>query len=212
VTESDDAARIHPRTAALMARVRAAEDADGHLAMPDMSGWDIFPFEGDIRVARLQDPVLPEPPRTGEGERPCESCEAGLDRALWADDRWKLIAVGPASITQVLLCPIEHLDYPDLDDAMAAELGVLSVRLDRVLTALGGIGRVHVMKIGDGGAHLHVWFCARPEGVLQMRGSSLVDWSDCIPPMPQDEWDAVLDEVAAGMAAAGGRNLRTQQV
>jgi hypothetical protein len=30
--------------------------------------------------------------------------------------------------------------------------------------------------------------------------------------MPQDEWDAVLDEVAAGMAAAGGRNLRTQQV
>ena len=90
---------------------------------------------------------------------------------------------------------------------MAAELGVLSVRLDRVLTALGGIGRVHVMKIGDGGSHLHVWFCARPEGVLQMRGSSFVDWSDCVPPMPQDEWDDVLAEIAAGLAAGGGRAL-----
>jgi hypothetical protein len=199
---------IHPRTARLMARVRAAEDADGHLAMPDMAGWDIFPFEGDIRVARLKDPVLPEPPRSGEGGRACESCDAGLDGAIWADDRWKLIAPGPAAIHQLLLCPIEHLDHPDLDDAMAAELGVLSVRLDRLLTGLGGIGRVHVMKIGDGGSHLHLWFFARPEGVLQMRGSSLVDWTDCLPPMPQDEWDAEIDEIAARMAEGGGRDLR----
>ena len=95
---SAETPELHPRTAALMARVRAAEDADGHLPMPDMSGWDIFPFEGDIRVTRLKDPELPEPPRSGEGGRPCESCQAGLDRALWADERWKLIGVGPASV------------------------------------------------------------------------------------------------------------------
>ena len=73
---------IHPRTARLMARVRAAEDADGRLALPDVTEWDIFPFEGDLRVKHLEDPVLPEPPRTGEGGRPCDSCEGGLDRAI----------------------------------------------------------------------------------------------------------------------------------
>lgn len=200
---------VHPRTARLMARVRAAQDAEGHLPMPDMSGWDIFPFEGDIQVTHLKDPVLPEPPRSGEGGRPCESCAAGLEGAIWANERWKLIPAGPAPVAQVLLCPIEHYDYGDLDDELAAELGVLSVRLDRVLMGLGGMGRVHVQKIGDGGAHLHLWFSARPEGVLQLRGSSFVDWTDAIPPMPQDEWDDLLDEIAASLTAAvGGRNLR----
>ena len=199
---------VHPRTARLLARVRAAEDSDGRLPLPDVTEWDIFPFEGDLLVKRLEDPVLPEPARTGEGGRPCESCGSGLDGAIWADDRWKVIAVGPAAIPQVLLCPLEHLDYADLDDATAAELGVLSVRLERLLTGLGGVGRVHVMKIGDGGSHLHVWFCARPEGVLQLRGSSLSDWTDCLPPMPQDEWDVVLDEIAAALVAGGGRDLR----
>ena len=107
-----------------------------------------------------------------------------------------------------LLQPLEHLDSTDLDATLASELGVLSVRLERVLMGLGGIARVHVMKIGDGGSHLHVWFCARPEGVLQLRGSSLSDWCDTIPPMPEDEWAAELDGLADVLAAGGGTNLR----
>jgi hypothetical protein len=90
---------------------------------------------------------------------------------------------------------------------MAAELGVLTVRLECVLLGLGGVGRVHVMKIGDGGAHLHVWFFARPEGLLQVRGSSLSDWSDTLPVMPDDEWLDLQREIAAGLAATGGSAL-----
>ena len=57
------------------------------------------------------------------------------------------------------------------------------------------------------GAHLHWWFFARPEGVLQLRGSSLSDWSDCIPPMPQDEWDDVHARDRAELARTGGEAL-----
>jgi hypothetical protein len=64
------------------------------------------------------------------------------------------------------------------------------------------------MKVGDGAEHLHVWFFARPEGLLQLRGSSLSDWTDCLPPMPHDEWSAVQREIAAQVVAlAGGRAL-----
>ena len=199
---------VHARTERLIARVRAAEDAEGRLPLPDVTEWDIFPFEGDLQVKRLDDPVLPEPPRSGEGGRPCDSCESGLDRAIWADDRWKVVPLRETSIPVVLLQPLEHLDSTDLDATLASELGVLSVRLERVLMGLGGIARVHVMKIGDGGSHLHVWFCARPEGVLQLRGSSLSDWCDTIPPMPEDEWAAELDGLADVLAAGGGTNLR----
>ena len=199
---------VHARTQALLDRVAAAVDADGRLALPDVAGWDIFPFEGDILVKRLEPPVLPEPLRHGVGAVDCGSCSDGLDGALWTDDRWKLATPGPVPIPVVLLCPIEHLDLADLDDSYAAELGVLTVRLERALTGLGGVGRVHAMKVGDGSEHLHVWFFARPEGLLQLRGSSLSDWTDCLPPMPDDEWSAVQHEIAAQVVAvAGGRAL-----
>jgi hypothetical protein len=198
---------VHRRTRALLDRVAAAADADGRLGFPDIAGWDIFPFEGELLVKPLQPLVLPEPLREGEGGTPCGSCAAGLDDAIWTDDRWKLVAPREASIPIVLLCPLEHLDLVDLDASYAAELGLLTVRLEKALTALGGVGRVHAMKVGDGALHLHVWFFARPAGLLQLRGSSLVDWSDCLPPMPTEEWDAVQRELAAGLAASGGRAL-----
>lgn len=200
---------MHSRTSALLARVREAEAANGgHLPMPDVASWDIFPFEGDVRVTPLQEPVLPEPPRGGEGGAACSSCDSGVDGALWTDGAWKLIAPRePCSIPIVLLLPLEHLDQEELPEALARDLGWLQVRVSRALMSLGGVGRVHVMKVGDGARHLHWWFFARPEGVLQLRGSSLSDWSDCIPPMPQDEWDAVMRDLAAAVAATGGEAL-----
>ena len=80
--------------------------------------------------------------------------------------------------------------------------------MSAALTSLGGVGRVHVYKVGDGGAHLHLWFMARPEGLLQLRGSSLPEWVDTVPAMPQDEWGTCLSQVAAAMAAGGGEALR----
>ena len=198
---------VHARTQALLDRVAAAVGADGRLPLPDVATWDIFPFEGQLLVKPLEAPVLPEPPRGGEGCAPCHACDEGLEHAIWSDERWKLIAPREAAIPMVLLEPIAHLDLGDLDEAHAAELGILTVRIERALMRLGGVGRVHVAKWGDGGSHLHLWFFARPEGLLQLRGSSLSDWTDCLPPMPTVEWDTVKHEIAAGLAATGGRAL-----
>ena len=71
------------------------------------------------------------------------------------------------------------------------------------ITAIPQIYR-HVNRWGDGGAHLHLWFFARPEGVLQLRGSSLSDWTDCLPPMPLWEWQATMAAVAEEMTVLGG--------
>lgn len=196
---------LHPRNVRLLQRIRAVEAEHGRLPMPDMAGWDIFPFEGDISVRQVDEPVVPEPRRHGDDGEPCGACTDGVERAIWVDERWMLVPQRETPFPILMLEPREHLDSVDLDDAMAAELGVISVRLERVLLGLGGVGRVHVMKIGDGSYHLHLWFFARPEGFLQVRGSSLSDWSDALPVMPDDEWRDLQREIAAGMAAAGGR-------
>ncbi len=197
----------HPRTAALIRRTREAEGPDGRLPQPDVATWDIFPFEGDIKVKHLDDPVLPEPPRDGEGGVDCHSCRVGTTGAIWADETWKLVAPQPAAIPIVLLCPIVHADFADLDILRAREIGFLMWRVEQALLSLGGVGRVHMNRWGDGGAHLHLWFFARPEGLLQLRGSSLADWTDCLPPMPAWEWQATMEAVADDMVVLGGTRL-----
>jgi hypothetical protein len=195
---------LHPRNARLMERIRAVEAEHGRLPMPDMAGWDIFPFEGDIRVRLVDDPVVPEPPRHGEDGAACGACTDGLSRAIWADERWMLLPQRETPFPIVMLEPRAHLDSTDLDPVMAAEMGLLTVRLEAALLGLGGVGRVHVMKIGDGSAHLHLWFFARPEGLLQVRGSSVSDWSDALPVMPDDEWRGLQREIATALTAGGG--------
>ncbi|HET7902744.1 MAG TPA: hypothetical protein VFL59_16285, partial [Candidatus Nanopelagicales bacterium] len=149
--------------------------------------------------------VLPEPPRRGDDGVDCGSCAAGTTGAVWYDDRWKVVAPAePLAIPAVLRCPIAHHDLDTLDVGLAREMGFASWRVERALRALGGVGRVHVNRWGDGGAHLHLWFFARPEGVLQLRGSSLSDWTDCLPPMPDAEWRATMAAVAADLAELGG--------
>jgi hypothetical protein len=96
-----------------------------------------------------------------------------------------------------LLEPRAHLDLGELDEAAAAELGVLILRIERALAAVSGVGRVHVNRWGDGGAHLHVWFFGRPEGMVQLRGSCLPDWLDVLPPMPVEDWQHVLEQMTA---------------
>jgi hypothetical protein len=199
---------VHPRNAALLRRVREAQGDDGRLPVPDVASWDIFPFEGDFKVKVLDEPELPEPSRTGEGGRPCGSCDSGLASAVWADERWKITAPEPGPIPMVFLSPRKHVDMGNLGLLLSGELGQRMWRLDMALTSLGGVGRVHVNKWGDGGAHLHLWFFARPEGFLQLRGSSLSDWTETLPPMPLHEWQDMLVAVATEMAVLGGKVLR----
>jgi hypothetical protein len=98
-----------------------------------------------------------------------------------------------------------HLDLGDLPNLLAAELGVMTVRLERAIRSLDGVAQVHVNRWGDGPAHLHLWFLARPVGRLQLRGSFLSMWDEILEPVPEAKWREDLALVAAWLAEFGGR-------
>ena len=187
------------------ARVRAAADAQGRLPVPEQAGWEIFPFEpAALQVRPLEPLVLPEPPRGGEGGRACWTCDSQLagDEVVWSDEHWVLAGAGPTGLPfQAVLLSRAHVDLDDLDDARAAELGVLVVRISRAARRLPAVARVHVNRWGDGGAHLHVFFLGRPAGMLQLRGSNLALWEEMLPRVPAEESAAALRHVATALVA-----------
>lgn len=131
----------------------------------------------------------------------------------WEDEHWRLTALGPSGAPLVaMLVPREHHDLGDLPDERAAELGRLIVHLAAAVEALPSVGRVHVSRWGDGGAHLHVFFIARPARMPQLRGTCMALWDDFLPPLPvavRDENLAfVVDRLVrsyGGAAAGPGR-------
>ncbi|SCE74809.1 hypothetical protein GA0074696_0606 [Micromonospora purpureochromogenes] len=178
-------------------------------AVPDFTQWPSFPFEGDLRVKHLEDPVPVEPPRKGEGHRECTACNAPDDAYIWVGERWRVRAMDrPTGLPMVLILESRsHLDLGDLPNLLAAELGVMTVRLERAIRSLDGVGRVHVNRWGDGSAHLHMWFLARPYGRLQLRGTFLSLWDSILPPISESQWRENLAMVAAWLAEFGGRPL-----
>ena len=67
----------------------------------------------------------------------------------------------------------------------------------------------HVYRIGDGGAHLHVWFFARPAGQAQLYGSWMVVWDDLLPEYPEAVAQADAETVADALTRSyGGPTLR----
>ena len=188
-------------------RAVAAADDEQRLSLARMTEWDISPFEPEgLRVSRLRPPVLPEPPRHGEDPADCRSCER-RDEGLWLDDHWRLTRIPGVAVPLVLMLhPRDHHDLEDLPDDLAAEMGVLSTHLARHVGALPHVSRCHVYRFGDGGAHLHLWFFARPEGQSQLFGSWLVVWDDLLPEYPADVADADAAAVADALVASyGGR-------
>jgi hypothetical protein len=182
-----------------------AADDEHRLPLSRMTGWDISPFEQEgLRVAPLRPPVLPEPARVDEDASDCGTCSRRND-GIWFDDRWRLNRITDVGIPLVLmLYPRDHYDLGDLDDARAAELGVLTSHIARHIEALPNIARSHVYRIGDGGAHLHIWFFARPLGQRQLLGSWLVVWDDLLPQYPADVADADAATVADALVASYG--------
>lgn len=177
--------------------------------LPAFTQWPSFPFEGEFRVKKLDDPVDVEPPRKGEGDRECLSCAAPDEAYIWVSERWRVRAPDrPSGLPVVLILESRsHLDLGDLPNLLAAELGVMTVRLERAIRSLDGVARVHVNRWGDGLAHLHIWFLARPYGQLQLRGTFLSLWEDILPPIPEAKWRENLALVAAWLAEFGGRAL-----
>jgi hypothetical protein len=187
------------------AHALAAADDDRRLPLSRMTGWEISPFEPDgLRVSPLRAPVLPEPARHGEDSVNCDSCRK-RDDGIWFDERWRLSRISEVGVPLVLMLhPRDHYDLADLPDELAAELGVLTTHIARHIQAIPHVWRAHVYRIGDGGAHLHIWFFARPEGQSQLYGSWLVVWDDLLPEYPADvaEGDAAM--VADALVASYG--------
>ena len=182
---------------------------DSPHGLPGFTAWPTFPFEGELNVKVLDDPVSVEPPRHGENPADCRACQAPDEAYIWVSERWRVRSLErPTGLPMVLILESRsHLDLGDLPNMLAAELGVMTVRLERAIRSLNEVARVHVNRWGDGSAHLHVWFLARPYGRLQLRGTFLSLWDEILPPIPEGQWRESLALVAAWLEEFGGRAL-----
>lgn len=180
--------------------------AETPLPLPAFTTWDTFPFEGDMKVRQLEAPVADEPARKGEEIADCKACQAPDDAYIWVSERWRVRSMDrPTGLPMILILePRSHLDLGDLSNLLAGELGVMTVRVERAIRSLDGVARVHVNRWGDGAAHLHLWFMARPRGQLQLRGSFLPMWDDILPPVPEPQWRENLALIAAWLEDFGG--------
>ena len=182
------------------------------LPVGDLAQDELFPFEGEIQVRRLEKPRLPEPRRTGEpGADPCPNCGNLEAFAIWSNEGWILRTLSgePHSLPTVLmLISRAHHDLEDLPATLAGELGFVLQRVARAIATLPDVGRVHIDRRGDDSSeHFHAWFLARPRGMWQMRGPLLALWDEVLPKVPAGEWRASLKQVANAMAAEDGMTL-----
>ena len=194
------------------ARVRAAAGPDGRLevAVEEMPGWDIFPFEVDsLRMKALQQLAEEEPPRGGEDPATCfcarPSDPALAERLVWSNERWRLYLDTSMKLPIGLnLGPVEHCDLPTVPDGLAEEMGRLVVAVSAAVESLPSVGRAQLAKYGDGGAHLHLFVFGRPARMLQLRGSPLLDWEENLPAVPLEVHRANAEHVAARLVATVG--------
>ena len=175
----------------------------GGLRTPDVEEWDSWPFVGGVTPKTLRAPE-PEPDRDGEGARPCAACGKRDDEYIWTDDRWRLQSLPPSGLPVVLILePRVHVDGPrDLSDDMLADMGIMLARVERAVLAVEGVERVHILRYGEGAAHLHWWFMARQTGLRQTASGFAMIWDDVLPVTPEDRWRANVAAVSAAMEAS----------
>jgi diadenosine tetraphosphate (Ap4A) HIT family hydrolase len=172
-----------------------------------LRGGPFFPFEGDLRVVPLAEPVIPEPPRAGEpGGNPCMTCTGPEENAIWADEQWVLKAGREQNGLPMvaLLVPREHYRLDNLPPELTATLGPMIQRVAGAIRQIPGVGRTHFNRWGDGSEHFHVWFLARPLGMMQLRGAMIAAWDDILPRVPTAEFEENARTVAAALAAVSG--------
>ncbi|GAB3878007.1 hypothetical protein [Terrabacter terrigena] len=195
------------------ARIAAAAREDGRLpvAVEEMPGWDIYPYELEgLRLKPVRPPADEEPPRRGEQAADCH-CALGFDdtdeRVVWTNSRWRLTLSRDTGLpVMLMLTPVAHHDLPSLPGELAAEMGQLIVAISDAVEHVPTVGRVQLAKYGDGGAHLHLFFLGRPARMLQFRGSPLIDWEENLPRVPLEVLQANARVVAERMVVhVGGR-------
>ena len=72
-----------------------------------------------------------------------------------------------------------------MPDELASEMGLLMVAITAAVEELPSVGRCHMGRYGDGGAHAHPFFFGRPARMGQLRGSCLLDWEENLPAVPR---------------------------
>ncbi|HXY44744.1 MAG TPA: hypothetical protein VEH29_11190 [Acidimicrobiales bacterium] len=197
---------LSPAIGRIVTDVRRLEDADGRLPLPDMSAWNIFPFEGALRVKPLQDPVFPEPARAGEpGGRTCFECAAPGGRPAGgrplappgsrglAACRRSCFSRRSNTSTSTACCTNERSSSGFSRAASSGPFGQWTA--SAACTSAG---------TATGCAHFHLWFSARPAGLVQTRGSCLTLWEDVLPKRSPQEWQANLALVRDALVADGG--------
>jgi diadenosine tetraphosphate (Ap4A) HIT family hydrolase len=191
-------------------RLLSAVDDEGRLpvAFTEMPGWDIFPYEPTgLRLKPLAPLFDEEPARQGEDPATCR-CIGGKprDNAIWTNDRWTLLGLDTGIPITAMLIPEAHHDLADLPPELAREMGELLVVVARAIEALPSVGRCQVARYGDGSAHVHLFFFGRPARVGQFRGSTLVDWEENLPRLPEHVAEENARFVAETIVTAyGGR-------
>jgi diadenosine tetraphosphate (Ap4A) HIT family hydrolase len=161
-----------------------------------------LPYEQPLVIRTPADRVVPEPPRRGEpGGEPCGICTGQATAPVWSSELWTLHPPTGGSLPgTVWLASRKHVDsFSDLPEPAAADFGKVAARIERAILSLGDVGRVHLYRWGDGGAHFHVWFIPRPLGMLEAKGAMLPLWEDVLPSVPDEELAAAASAVAAAM-------------
>lgn len=173
-------------------------------------GGPFFPFDGELSVVPLEEPVVPEPPRNGEpGGGDCFRCSNPDANVIWRDERWELRSgFEPIGLPMMAgLGSRDHVTLHTMPDDLTATLGPVIRRAALAIGRVDGVARTHINRWGDGSEHFHLWFLARPLGMMQLRGAMIAAWNDMLPPIPDDEFAANMRTVAAAMAEDGGEAI-----
>ena len=151
----------------------------------------VLPYEEPLTPRTPGERVIPEPPRRGEaGGEPCGIC-AGESTAAGLVGR--PVDPPPAGRRQpagtVWLASRAHVDsFKDLPAAAAEDFGVVAARVESAILSLGDVGRVHLYRWGDGGAHFHVWFVPRPLGMVEAGARCCRSGRRCCPTCRTRSW------------------------
>jgi hypothetical protein len=165
-----------------------------------------FPFEDPV-ARRLAEPLVPEPPRNGEsGGTPCLQCENRDANLVWRDELWQVTGgfarMGLPAV--VCLTPREHVRLDTLTEPLLTSMGPAIQRVAAAVRSLESVARTHFNRWGDGSEHFHIWFLARPLGMMQLRGAGIAFWDDMLPAVPADEYATNLRAIGSALAAGGG--------
>ncbi|WP_020121107.1 HIT family protein [Streptomyces canus] len=179
-----------------MTQFRPKDDLTGITAFPT------FPFKSPVFPQDLVGEAV-ELVRPGEsGPENCEFCAAPEKEFIWTDRNWRLRLRRPTPFpgTVILHTRAHWESFADMPSELISEFGPLCARIERAILGLGNVGRVHLYRSGDGHAHFHVWFHARPLGFQQFRGSFLPTWAEILESRSPTEVEGAGEAVAQALS------------